>query len=88
MFPQINAKKRAERKYEKALKSAGISEDFLKQKGRSGTTMTRSRNGGDGDDSKSEASYDYHYDDDDFGRQSSNADDDKESYDDDSPRSD
>lgn len=59
----MNAKKRAERKYESALKSAGISEDFLERKGRSGATQILSGGGGRDEESKSEASFNYDYDD-------------------------
>lgn len=61
----MNAKKRAERKYESALKSAGISEDFLERKGRSGATQILSGGGRD-EESKSEASASFNYDYDDY----------------------
>nr|XP_054758365.1 protein FAM161B-like [Lytechinus pictus] len=81
---ELNAKKRAERKYESALKNAGISEDFLERKGRSGATQILSGGGGREDESRSEASYNYDYDDDgdDYGGYSG-AGDGRDKYDDD-----
>ncbi|XP_071498894.1 protein FAM161B-like [Diadema antillarum] len=68
---ELNAKKRAERKYEEALRSAGISEDFLVKKGRRGVTASSSSfsRGAGEEESESEASYNYG-DDDDFGQDS------------------
>ena len=78
----MNAKKRAERKYESALKSAGITEDFLERKGRSGATQTVSGRGGTAEESRSEASFNYEDDDDDYGGYSGGGDG-RDDYDDD-----
>ncbi|XP_038072845.1 protein FAM161B-like [Patiria miniata] len=59
---QVNAKKAAEKKYQQALKEAGLDEEFLVRKGRSGSTQASARSYDYPDDSDEDLTFGRHED--------------------------